>query len=68
MRTMFFWKKFPLRSVLTASVLGLGALTASAGTYTNDFNSSGNTPLHEAARQNNLGILKAILQKHPGSA
>jgi len=35
---MFFWKKCPLRSVFAASALGLGALTASGATYTNDFN------------------------------
>jgi hypothetical protein len=38
MRTMFFWKKFPLRSVFAASALVLGGLSASAATYTNDFN------------------------------
>ncbi len=37
MRTMFFWKKS--RSVFAASALSFGALTASAATYTNDFNS-----------------------------
>jgi len=35
---MFFWKKSPLHSVFAASALGLCALTASAATYTNDFN------------------------------
>jgi len=35
---MFFWKKFPLRSVFAASGLGLCALTAGAATYTNNFN------------------------------
>ena len=35
---MFFWKKSPLRSVFAASFMGLGALTVSAATYTNDFN------------------------------